>query len=66
MDVHKMQRMASAFTFLEQYHKYCNEFLHHIVQVIGDETSVSFVNAEIKGQSKAVNAHTFTKQAKKV
>jgi hypothetical protein len=28
---HKMQRIASALTFLEQYHKDGNEFLNHIV-----------------------------------
>jgi hypothetical protein len=49
---HKMQRMASALTFLELYHKDGDEFLSHIVQVTGDETWVSFVNVEIKEQSK--------------
>jgi hypothetical protein len=51
---HKTQRMASAFTFLERYHKDSNEFLNHIIQVTGDETWVLFVNVEIKKQSKQV------------
>jgi hypothetical protein len=38
--------------FLERYHKDCDEFLDHIVQVTGDETWVSFVNAETNEQSK--------------
>jgi hypothetical protein len=38
---HKMQGMASALTFLEQYHKNGNEFLIHIIRVTGDETWVS-------------------------
>jgi hypothetical protein len=46
-----MQRMASALTFLEQYHKDGNEFLDHIVRITGDETWVSFVNAETQEQS---------------
>jgi hypothetical protein len=33
---HKMQRTASALTFLEQYNKDGNKFLSHII--IGDET----------------------------
>jgi hypothetical protein len=45
---HKMQRMASALTYFEQYHKYGYEFLNHIVRVTGDETWVSFVNVEIR------------------
>jgi hypothetical protein len=40
MGVHKIQRMALALTFLEQYHKEGNEFLNHIVWVTGDETWV--------------------------
>jgi hypothetical protein len=44
--------MASASTFLEQYHEDGNEFLNHIVQVTDDETWVSFVNAETKEQLK--------------
>jgi hypothetical protein len=50
--MHKMQRMALALTFLEQYHKDGNEFLSHIVWVTGDEIWVSFVNVETKEQSK--------------
>jgi hypothetical protein len=38
--------------FLERYHKDGDEFLNHIVRVTGDETRVSFVNAESKEQSK--------------
>jgi histone-lysine N-methyltransferase SETMAR len=50
MDAHKTQRMASALTFLELYHKDGEEFLNHIIT--GDETWVSFVNVETKEQSK--------------
>jgi hypothetical protein len=50
--VHKKQRMDAALPFLERYHKDGDEFLNHIVRVTGDETWVSFVNVEIKGQSK--------------
>jgi hypothetical protein len=39
---HKMQRMASALTSLEQYHKNGDKFLIHIET--GDEMRVSFVN----------------------
>jgi hypothetical protein len=49
---HKTQRMASALAYLERYHKDGDEFLSHIAQVTGDETWVSFVNAETKEQSK--------------
>jgi hypothetical protein len=49
---HKMQRIALALTFLEQYHKDGDGFLNHIIPVTGDETCVSFVNAETKEQSK--------------
>jgi hypothetical protein len=52
MDVHKIQRMASALTFLEKYHKDGDEFLNHIVGVTGNEIWVSFINTEIKEQSK--------------
>jgi hypothetical protein len=31
MGAHKLQRMASALTFLEQYHKDENEFLSHTI-----------------------------------
>jgi histone-lysine N-methyltransferase SETMAR len=44
--------MALALTFLEQYHKDCEEFLNHIVQVTADEAWVSYVNVETKEQSK--------------
>jgi hypothetical protein len=47
-----MQKMASAMTLLERYHKDGDEFLNHIVRVTGDETWVSFVNVETKEQSK--------------
>jgi hypothetical protein len=30
----------------------CNDYLNHIVQVTGDETWVSFMNVDAKGQSK--------------
>jgi hypothetical protein len=48
----KMQRMASALTVLERYHKDGDEILSHIVRVTGDETWVSFVNVETKVKSK--------------
>jgi hypothetical protein len=41
---HKMQRMASALTFKERYHKDGDEFVNNIVWVTSDETWVSFVN----------------------
>jgi hypothetical protein len=44
--------MSSALTFLERYHKDCDDFLSHTVQVTGDETCVSFVNIKTKEQSK--------------
>jgi hypothetical protein len=47
----KTQRMASALTFLERYHK-DGEFLNHIKRVTGDETWVLFVNVQIKEQSR--------------
>jgi hypothetical protein len=49
---HKMQRMASAFIYLERCPKDGNEFLNQTVRVTGDETWVSFVNDETKAQSK--------------
>jgi hypothetical protein len=49
-DAHKMQRIASALTFLERYCKDGNELLNHIVT--GDETWVYCVNVEPKEQSK--------------
>jgi hypothetical protein len=45
---HKMQRMASALTSLEQYHKDGDEFLNHIIT--GDGTWVSFVKVKTKEQ----------------
>jgi len=42
--------MGSALTFLQHYWEEGDEFLDRIVT--GDETSVQFVNAETKGQSK--------------
>jgi hypothetical protein len=59
------QNTENGFSFdcLERYHKYGDEFLNHILT--GDDTWVSFVNVEPKEQSKELNAHTFTKQAKK-
>jgi hypothetical protein len=45
--MHKMQRMASALTFLKWYHTDGDEFLNHIIT--DDETWVSFVNVETKG-----------------
>jgi hypothetical protein len=55
--------MASNFVdFLERYHKDGDEFLNHIVQVTGDETWVSFVNAATKEQSKQwVHTHSSKK-----
>jgi hypothetical protein len=50
MHVHKIQRMALALTFLEQYYKDRDELLIHIVGVTGDD--ISFVNVENKEQSK--------------
>jgi hypothetical protein len=38
--------------FFERYHKDGDEFLSYIVQVTGDETWASFVNAVTKKQSK--------------
>jgi hypothetical protein len=49
---YKTKRMASALTFIERYHKAGDEFLSHIVRVTIDETWVSFMNIEIKEQSK--------------
>jgi hypothetical protein len=60
---HKTQRMASALTFLERYHKDEDEFLNHIVRVSGDETWFSFVNVENKEQSKQwMHTHSRTKR----
>jgi hypothetical protein len=46
------QNADNGFDFSEWYHKDGNEFLNYIVQVTGDETSVSFVSVETKKQSK--------------
>jgi hypothetical protein len=35
--------------FLERHHTDGNEYLNHIIHVTGDETWVSFVNADTKG-----------------
>jgi hypothetical protein len=43
---HKTQRLTSALTFLERYHKAGDELLNHIVRVTGDKTWVSFVDVE--------------------
>jgi hypothetical protein len=48
--------MASALTFLERDHKDGDEFLNHIIRVTGDETWVSFVNANQK-EVKAACTH---------
>jgi hypothetical protein len=40
------------FDFLDRYHEDDGEFLNHTVQVIGDETWVSVLNAETKQQLK--------------
>lgn len=48
--VHKLQRMAVALTFLEQYHKDGGKSLNHIIWLTGDWAS--FVNADTKEQSK--------------
>jgi hypothetical protein len=54
--------MASAGTFLERYHEDVDEFINHYVRVAGDENYVSFVNVE----TKAVDEHTFTREAEKI
>jgi hypothetical protein len=50
---HKTLKIASALTFLEQYHKNGYEFLNYGVRVTGDEIWVSFVNVEAKEQLKS-------------
>jgi hypothetical protein len=52
MDVHKMQRMAMALTFLEPYHKDADDIFNYIIWITADQTWVPFVNAETKEQSK--------------
>jgi hypothetical protein len=65
MGARKMQRMASALTFLERCHKDGVEFLSHIARVTGDKTWVSFVNVETKEQSKQwVHTHSTNKPKK--
>jgi hypothetical protein len=54
-NVHRCAQNAEngfGFDFLQRYHKDSDEFLSHIIRVTGDETWVSFVNVEIKEQSK--------------
>jgi hypothetical protein len=63
MGAHETQRMASALTFLERYHEDSDEFLRHIVRITSDETWISFLNIANERAVKAVDAHTFTKQA---
>jgi hypothetical protein len=53
-----MQRVTSAWTFSEHYNKDADEFLNHILRVIGNETWVSFVNVETKEQSSKQWMHT--------
>jgi hypothetical protein len=51
--------------FLERYHKDGDEFLNHVVGVTGDETWVSFVNAETEEQSKQwMHTHSQNKPKK--
>jgi hypothetical protein len=45
---HEMQRMASAFTFLERYYKDGDEFLSRIARVTDDKIRFSIVNVETK------------------
>jgi hypothetical protein len=63
---HKTQRMSSALTFLEPYYKDGNEFLNHIILVIGKETWVFICESWNQRVVKAVDAYTYTKQAEKV
>lgn len=46
---HKDQRLKSARAFLDRFHREGDEFFSHIVT--GDETWISYVNAESKQQS---------------
>jgi hypothetical protein len=62
---HTTQRLTSALTFLEQYHKDDNEFLNLILRVTDDETWVSFLNVENQRALKAVDAYTLARQAEK-
>jgi hypothetical protein len=45
-------KMLTDAHVLERYHKDGDEFVNHIVRVIGDETWVALVNVETKEQSK--------------
>jgi hypothetical protein len=51
MAEHKTRNGFGFDFLLQRYHKYDEKFLNHIVQVTGDETWVSFVNAEPTEQS---------------
>jgi hypothetical protein len=55
---HQTQRMASALTFVEQYHEDGDKFLNHIIRVIGDETQISFVNVEIQSSKSSGCTHS--------
>jgi hypothetical protein len=55
--VHKTQRIASALTFFERYHKGGYEILIHVVRVTGDETWVSFANFESKESQSSERTH---------
>jgi hypothetical protein len=48
--VHNMQRMA--LDFAEQYQKYGDGLLSHVIWVTDDGTAVSFVNVETKEELK--------------
>jgi hypothetical protein len=63
--VHKTQRMALALAFLEWYHKDSDKLLSHIIWVSNRWWNLDFI-CECWNQIavKAVDAHTFTKQAK--
>jgi hypothetical protein len=59
MGAHKTQRIISALTFLERYHKYGYEFPNRIMRVTIDGTWVLFVNVETIEQSKHwMNTHS--------
>jgi hypothetical protein len=65
MGPHKTQRMASALTSLERYHKDGDEFFDHIVRVTSNKIWASFVNVETKEQSKQL-MHTHLQTIRKV
>jgi hypothetical protein len=48
----KHREWLPLLTFLELYHKDCDEFLNYIAGVTGDETWVSFVRVETEEQSR--------------